>query len=426
MIHTNITVSFWLDKRVAKQGNLYPVKLVVYHGGKKKRYSTAIDLTAEQWEKLQKTNLRDDSIKIIKRKLEVKKQKAEEFIQLMDEFTFLDFEKRYLQERVKKTTGISDLFLEKIEQLEKQERIGSASLFKTTLNSLLDFKPSLLIKDVTKKFLEDYEQYMLKATHRSSISKKFKQRELLKTSKKAISTTTIGIYLRNLRAIVNIAIEKGLLSADKYPFKGYDIPSSRNIKKSLDVKEIKALLNYSSDNPDIQKGIDFWLFSYISNGMNFTDICLLKPENDQGEFFYFFREKTKNTRKKDKRPIMVPVIERTRQIIEKYRNTNPDIPYLFNILPGNLTAKQRKYKIQGFIKEVNDRMKIIAEEVGITKKIGTYVARHSHSTILKRQGVSTEFIQGNLGHSSVTTTENYLDDFEDDVKLEYARKLIEL
>jgi integrase len=35
-------------------------------------------------------------------------------------------------------------------------------------------------------------------------------------------------------------------------------------------------------------------------------------------------------------------------------------------------------------------------------------------------------IKENLGHASVLTTENYLDDFEDEVKKEYARKLTDL
>jgi integrase len=71
-------------------------------------------------------------------------------------------------------------------------------------------------------------------------------------------------------------------------------------------------------------------------------------------------------------------------------------------------------------------MKGVAEAIGYDGVINTYAARHSHSTILKRSGASTEMIKENLGHASVLTTENYLDDFEDEVKKEYARKLTDL
>ena len=66
----------------------------------------------------------------------------------------------------------------------------------------------------------------------------------------------------------------------------------------------------------------------------------------------------------------------------------------------------------------------IRKKLGIEKKVTTYVARHTFSTIMKRSGVSTEFIQEALGHTNIKTTENYLDGFEKEVKKEYAGKLI--
>ncbi len=65
-------------------------------------------------------------------------------------------------------------------------------------------------------------------------------------------------------------------------------------------------------------------------------------------------------------------------------------------------------------------MKAICDELGIDKKITTIVSRHSFSTQLKRSGVSTEFIQEALGHTSKKTTENYLDSFSKEVKKEFA------
>jgi hypothetical protein len=49
-----------------------------------------------------------------------------------------------------------------------------------------------------------------------------------------LSKSTIGIYLRPLRAIYNEAIEAGFAKGDKsYPFgrRKYQIPSGRNVKK---------------------------------------------------------------------------------------------------------------------------------------------------------------------------------------------------
>ncbi|MGN6399982.1 MAG: phage integrase SAM-like domain-containing protein [Flavisolibacter sp.] len=423
MENSKATVSLLLDTRREKKNKTYPVKLSVYFEGDKRRYKTGHDVSEVEWTKLYGANLRDDDLKLLKRKLNAKKEKAESLIDKMESFTFEEFEELFFREKkVRQSSDLKTLFDDYIEILEKAGRIGSASIYRTTLNSLLDYKPKIKASDVTKNFLEDYEQHLLHAVHRPSSKSKSKIIDF----PKGISPTTIGIYMRQLRAIINIAISKGLLSQDKYPFKGYSIPSSRNVKKALQAQHIKKLLQYKTDDGEKQKAIDFWLFSYISNGINFTDICCLVPSDIKGEFFSFYRAKTMNTRKRDKRPIKVPLTAETKAIIQKWRSTEPKNPYLFPILKHGLTPKQKKYKIQDFIWKVNRQMNAIAVEIGFEGKIGTYVARHSHSTILKRQGVSTEFIKENLGHASVVTTENYLDDFEDDVKLEYARKLTEL
>ena len=65
----------------------------------------------------------------------------------------------------------------------------------------------------------------------------------------------------------------------------------------------------------------------------------------------------------------------------------------------------------------------VLKKLGIDKKATTYVARHTFSTVLKRSGASTEYIQEALGHSDVKTTENYLDSFGKDVKREFAHRL---
>jgi integrase/recombinase XerD len=237
------------------------------------------------------------------------------------------------------------------------------------------------------------------------------------------SNSTIGIYLRQLRAIINQAIDAGVLSQDKYPFRKYEIPSGRNIKKALSESQISQLLNHTPENPDQQKALDFWILSYLCNGMNFADIVALKPGNMAGNYLHFIREKTKKTKKKDLRPIKVGLNPRAKEIIKKWSHTDPANPYLFPILEEGLTPLTIKYRCQRFTKWVNKHMEEIRKDLKIDQKIGTYAARHSFSTVLKRKGVSTEFIKEALGHSSVVVTENYLDSFTDDVKLEYANML---
>ncbi len=85
----------------------------------------------------------------------------------------------------------------------------------------------------------------------------------------------------------------------------------------------------------------------------------------------------------------------------------------------------RRYELSElFVRSINDWMLKIRLSLGIEKKVTTYVARHTFSTIMKRSGASTEYIQEALGHTDMKTTQNYLDSFEKEAKREFAQKLM--
>lgn len=377
--------------------------MVVYCNPNKKRYSTNCHVTELEWEKLKNANLRDKSLKDIKQVLNQMELKAIKAIEKLNPFSFLAFEEIYFgTQKAAAQTSLQYWFKNYIAELYSQERIGTAMSYNTTLNSLNLFKKGLHIQDVTPALLTSYEKFMIA---------------------QGKSYTTLGIYLRQLRTIINQTIDAGILSADKYPFKKYDIPTSRNIKKALSEADVKKILDFQTNDEELRKAADFWLLSYLCSGINFADIIQLKPANINGNYLFFIRQKTKLTKKKDFRPIKVGLHPRAIEIIEKYRNKEANADFLFPILDNSIGAKTVKYRCQNFIKWVNKRMEKVAGELGIEQKVGTYAARHTFSTILKRKGVSTEFIKESLGHSSVAITENYLDSFADDTKLEMTNLL---
>jgi integrase/recombinase XerD len=111
-------------------------------------------------------------------------------------------------------------------------------------------------------------------------------------------------------------------------------------------------------------------------------------------------------------------------IIEKW-GTKPISPesYVFPILKPGITPEEELAKVRQATKTLNTYIKRIAAELEIEKDVSSYTARHSYSTVLKRAGVSTAFISEALGHKDEKTTQNYLDSFEDDVKIQYASLL---
>ena len=110
-----------------------------------------------------------------------------------------------------------------------------------------------------------------------------------------------------------------------------------------------------------------------------------------------------------------------KQIIKRWQK--PDAEYIFQLITPTQEATTKYKAIQQVIKMVNKYIGLIAESVGIDKHVTTYFARHSFATVMKRSGVSTEYISESLGHSNMKTTANYLDSFEDDRHKELAAVL---
>lgn len=90
-------------------------------------------------------------------------------------------------------------------------------------------------------------------------------------------------------------------------------------QKALNEADLNKLLSYKPTTADKQKAIDFWLFSYLCNGMNFADIIELKPENISDKYLHFIRAKTKRTKKKDIRPIRVGLNPKAQEIINRQK-----------------------------------------------------------------------------------------------------------
>lgn len=399
------TINLLHDTRNIKTNGTYPVKLTVYYQQDKKRYATGIDLTEEDWSKINAPKLKDPILKEVRQRLDDIVGKATKTIKKLEEFSFSEFEDSFFgKKELQAKNSFVMLFKEYISTLKDEGRVGTAATYTTTLNSLLEIKKNYRISDVTTAFLKQYEGF-----HR----------------KKGNSDTTIGINLRNIRAVINKAIAQKFLPQDKYPFKGYVIPSGQNAKKALEWESIQKLLNYDPTDTQKERAFDFWMFSYLCNGMNTTDIAYLKKTDIDRDFLQFKRRKTMRTKKKDQRPIKVALHEKAREIMIKYQS--PDNPYAFCVLEPGLSPVTERNRIKRLLKFINEHMKKIAAELGIqlgaNYDLTTYVARHSFATRLKRKGASTDEISEYLGHSSVNTTKNYLDSFDDELLKTRSRLL---
>ena len=421
------TAKIILDTRLKTSDKTYRVKLRITDNRKSKYYPAQhkrdassdnlipdeLDLnkkfSQKEFDRIINATRRTDKEKDYKTAFDSFEAKANACINKLKVFTFSAFEKLYVINRGAKD-NLLIAYNEKIKQLKLNDQIGNAVNYQCAINSINKFKTGLKYADITPEFLKAYEKHMLD---------------------KGRSKTTVSMYLRTLRTMMNEAIADNLIDKSLYPFrhirsekKKYTPPAAKNVKKALTPENIGKLYYYDkAPLKAMQKAKDFWVFSYLCNGMNMKDILSLKWSNIDGDYIHYERAKTKDT-KEEETTITVHLKDDAKAVIRKYgiKSLNPD-SYVFPELNDNMNSQEKYDRVQSFTHHMNKNLAKICKDLGIPK-ISTYSARHSFATTLKKNNASVEIIREALGHSSTTTTKNYLASFDRETIKEATDTLI--
>lgn len=229
---------------------------------------------------------------------------------------------------------------------------------------------------------------------------------------------------------MNVAICKKIISAALYPFghkEGmYRIIKPRKNKRAHSEKELIQLIGFKPETENDRFGHDMWLFIFYANGINMSDILRLQFKNRIGDFFYFYRHKTKRTTNEPKQIsfLITPEIQR---IIHAWGNKDQDPEsYVFPFVDWSQSYRVCRNQIDLVLRKTNNAMKKIARQLELDIHPTTYSARHSFGTLLMKKGVPLPYISECYGHSSLAITQDYLGDFTEDERKEYANKLLEL
>lgn len=405
-----------LDKRRQRKDLTYSVKLRLIYARKEKLFPINGEyLTEEDYQKTLLPNPRGE-FKTLRLKFNSIEQHARNIIDSLPIFSFQAFEEK-IKEKVEiapikaMVKDIYSMIDDYIMELKENNQLGTAESYKCLRSSLKNFidddrRVTLPIEFITVKFLNDYGKWM-------------------ETNGKSSSTT--GIYCRNLRCILNIAIEEGLMARKDYPFgkRRFTIPASRNIKKALDKSDLKKIFEYQAETEAEARYRDLWIFSYMCNGANIKDIAHLKYSNIDANTLSFVRHKTINSTKNDQQKIMVIIIPEMEEIIKKWGAPVKPNNFVFDIINEGESPEIRRANVRQKVKQINKYIRSICKTLEIEKEVTTYTARHSYATVMKRSGASIDMIGESLGQKNRTTTERYLDSFEDEVKREFHKKLVD-
>jgi len=409
-------ISIYLDTRRAKINGKYPVKLRVFtkYPRIQKLYPTAFELTESEFKSIWETTKPRNEHKEMRLKLQAIETKANETAESLKPFTFESFEKLLFSKTTAGIKNVNFYYNIAIEDYIKNKQIGTALNYEFSIKSLLEFhnKSTLSFYTITVQWLKDYENYMVEDKNRSK--------------------TTVGMYLRPLRAVFNSAILDKTINPDVYPFRKkkyeknkYIIPAPKKTKKALSKEQVKILIEGTPQTPEQEKAKAFWFFSYFCNGMNTKDIANLKYKNISGDTLTFIRAKTAKTNIEQTQIIAI-LNDFTFDVIEKYGNPDKSPNnYIFSIVEPTASPENKHNQIINFIRYVNQHFLKYAKGLGLTEKISTYWARHSFVTNAIRNDASMELVSELLGHVSVKTTKGYFDGFDNETKRALAKKLME-
>jgi len=404
------TVNVFIDRFHPRKDGNCNISIRITHQRKHRHYPTNLTINATDFDRIMTAKRRNESDKAIYNKIHSFESKAIESVEALPVFTFMKFEAIYLSNR-DAGDEVATGFDSYIQELNDEKRIGTAVSYECARNSIAQykfylkhgkaadkkelkaFKSNLKYADITDSFLRKYQSWM---------------------TDEGNSMTTVGIYLRSLRTILN----RANLDRSLYPFgtgkNKYSIPKGRNVKKALSQIEINKIYFYQAEAGSTKEmARDLWIFSFQCNGMNVKDICLLKHKDidNENSILKYQRSKTKNS-KNIASEIIVSLKPESKAIIKKHgiASISPE-SFVFPFLSKGTTAIREREIVQQLTKTINKYMKLIAAELEINKQVTTYFARHSFSQTLRLNNASTEFIKDALGHSDIRTTESYLDSF---------------
>ena len=336
--------------------------------------------------------------------LKIVSQEKQKYLNLIFELRALgkSFTPQTLISKVEKKENKSDVdtyIRNIIELMINEKRLGNAKSYTHCYNSLKTFAVNLCIPftDIDVAWLKRYERFL---------------------RERGNSDNTMGIRFRTLRAVYNKAIEDDIVDEKYYPFKKFKVShfNKKTTKRAISKSEMAKVLALDLSNittyysPLLYLSKDLFVFSYLGCGINMIDMAYLTYSNIIDDRICFKRHKTGQG-------ITFRLLPQTIEIINKYKNEGYSLSdYIFPILDKkfHITEIQQYDRIRKVTKGVNRNLKKIGSFLGLNIPLTTYVARHSFATVLKRSGVNVAIISEALGHTSLSTTQFYLDSFDNE------------
>lgn len=265
--------------------------------------------------------------------------------------------------------------------MASKHNIGTRGLYRDTFNKIRSYcsasnteADALLFESIDKSWLDSFVLFC-------------------KTTE---SQNTVSRHLRDIRAVLNEAIDEG--RTQSYPFRKYKIKTEESFDKSFTAEELRKLFRYECYPGGEQQAVDMFKLSFCLIGINSVDLAFLK-EVDRGRVNFI--------RRKTHKPYSIKVQPEALGIIEKYKGKE----YLLDLLEKNPNYKTFFNRASKTLRKVGKRRVVgkKSEGTAILPRVCFGSARTSWATIAQSElDIPRDVIAAALGHHTVDITTTYL------------------
>lgn len=270
----------------------------------------------------------------------------------------------YLSNYREGTCPFTDIANEYIGGMIKEGRKSTAQLYQKTTDYFLDsVGHDSMLEGITPRTIKDFDLYL-------------KQRNF--------SPATRGTHMAHLKAIINYAIKYRKVSYEAHPFEFYEKPDCSVRELDISVDEVRLIRDAEVTEKSLCMARDLFMLSYYLGGINLIDLMQINFKGK--DTIEYIREKSKNTKKGDKK-LSFTIPDEAKPIIKKWMGKNGKLNFGYKLSYDNF----RKYVTKEIIR--------LADRIGIEKHVVYYSARKSFVQHGFELGIPLETLEYCIGQS---------------------------
>lgn len=251
--------------------------------------------------------------------------------------------RQYLISQYRKSDSLKDCAEAYIGRLKKEGRASYAQNMGYTLKYLLEcFGGDVTLQQFSPTALSMFEKYLRKG---------------------GSSDTTINIRMSHLKALLNAAVNDGIVEYKIFPFRNYKVPAKAVRDICISKEELRKLREAEFKGVSERRHTvarDLFMLSFYCAGINLTDLMDARLD---GDTITFVRKKTA-VKKQGEKEVSITIQPEARVIIDKYITTDGKLNFGYNY---SQYEQFRSFVTKGLNK--------IGEDLGFEKKLMYYSAR---------------------------------------------------